>query len=403
MCLRHYNEICLIVYDWLEQRDALQNPRKVLRESGIFKELVDRVVTQVNCNLVELALTTALCAVGPQNEGPPPREVYDKLLALMRLLPRDEKVERCFEIVMAYGSGGWPFMRYPPFRTSWYGQWARAYLWLKEEAKIWIYRSFEWLNQTVISFEDTIISAWNGYKNFPMLDHPQRAIHQGIDLLAHEIVHLLIHNRCYCYMLEGGRTTSQHRQERFDRHILEHQIASWNPGKASLWNFIAQAIKGSMTVDRQFASGSFVQGLLYEMMYTDGNIKLRLGNVLNKYCRHHKEFYEGDRCPYCKQVHFDETTDARITRRLIVIPFSNNGPYMEEPWWHCKSCNGSSHGENYYPCRKCRPQAGRGIVHGKLHDKCPICGRGHAMRRGPSWVYVRQFGKMHKVGDNDDL
>jgi hypothetical protein len=403
MCLDHYDEIYSFVSSWLKEQIALQKKpkalqkkikvlrdpekiqnllesifaHKVLRDPKKIQNLVDSIIAHVSCcdNPLEVALITGLCALGPQKAGPPPEHLYNELLHLVRKKFSTEELKklseeeqdklsievqkiRVFEMVVAYGVGGWPLMKYRRRSNSWENpQWDRPYRLFKEEVKYWIYESFKWLNGNVKYFENEEIS-----------DRKKK-------LIVEQVLWMIIDGTCTCYTWEGRRVTPGQSKKREDRHDLEHKLASWAPAGTSLLNFIANAVKGPRNGHLPFGSGGFSTGILYDYLQRDV-IRLWFGKVLHKYCPKHEKTYEGDWCPYCKEGHFDETVERLVTRRLIVIPISKYGPYNydEKGWWRCKNLEC----KNYYRA---------------YHNKCPLCGCVHPQRR--SSVYVRQFGPTH--------
>lgn len=364
---QRYQQSYTIVQQWLTAQEAWLHPRKVLRDAT--QHLVQEAATQLRGACVVRMLIVALCAVGPEGVGPPPREVYGALLGLLRRLPRQQRVQRCLEVVVAYGTGGWPVLRHPPYATPWHAAWPRTFDLLREEIEGWMQRVLAWLDDIVIGFARAMQGAgWN--------TPAQQAI------LAHEISYLLVEGRCDCYQRHDPSKTAT------AQHLREHQLLAWSPdlvsqrgARVTLWDFVAQAVKGAVIGRQQFAAGAFVAGMLYPLLYRQ--VQLTLGRVARKRCPHCDRPYEVHLalCPHCDQQ-FDPTRDAIVAERLLIIP-SPTGPYWPQPWWRCDPCAQSPRGENYFRCQHCQPDR----CHPTVHDACPRCRAQHGQRA--SWLFER--------------
>jgi hypothetical protein len=130
------------------------------------------------------------------------------------------------EIVVAFGVG---WRRYPQGEDGWVELWPRAFERLVQYVYGLMRAADKWLRFDI---------QLNGYAftaPFPSAD------------VAEIIALELCRGMCRCWRLRHpdppGPSDRQARQ-RATRCLLEHRLASWNPSGASLFNFIALAVKG---------------------------------------------------------------------------------------------------------------------------------------------------------------
>jgi hypothetical protein len=380
---QRYDQAYLIVQQQLTTQGAWHTPRAVLRGEAKLQDLISAVTPRVYGAPSIRVLTVLLCAIGPQGVGPPPPEVYGELLGLLRRLQPRQRVARCLEVVVAYGTGGWPVLREPPYATPWHDAWPQAYSPLtggliKDEIEGWVKRSWTWLRHRVIDFDEAIHGVgWD-------------AVTQP-GMLAWDLSSMLVQGRCDCYRLRDAEKPPP------ALHLRQHQLLAWGPELVSprgaiitLWDFIAQAVKGALIQRQQFAAGAFVAGMLYPLFARE--IGLTLGHVARRHCPNRAShanacYYEVHlaACPRCQHP-FDHRQDVIVSQRLLIIP----GRYLPQPWWHCHPCRQSPRSENYFRCEQCRPsrpgETG-GNEHGTPEDTCPLCNAPHGLRA--SQLYER--------------
>jgi hypothetical protein len=335
--------------DWCQRHSPLD-----IRDESKFAALLEDITMEDDeC---EIALMAAMYALGPSDAGPPPQQMRDELLELAycHLSNADKYAQRSVEFAAAYGCG-WPGegVNVP---GAWGQPWGLAYQMLMNEVKGWLLSSDEWLRTEVkdYRFREVFREDWFN----PFVHHA--------DLLADRFCR----GFCNCWQLrdeEGIFDTpiDSNARRKAERCAREHDLLAWNPQKDSLWNFIAQAVKGPKRRGQQtghlgFASGAFVQGMFYPELYRNDEIDLRFGKVLFKRCHECETEYEGESCTNTDcYMPFDETRTVITDKRRLLVK-APVGCYRPEWWWKC-AC------KNYYKPQNCHPKEDQ---NGVRHSYC---------------------------------
>ncbi|HXP63333.1 MAG TPA: hypothetical protein VN829_22720 [Dongiaceae bacterium] len=318
---------------------------------------------------------------GPASD--PPAEVVRHVSRLVRAragaalgqVLRGEPVglARLSQLVAAYGLGWCRQLRFTEWESrpcGWGGVWDRAADWLLGV----VYKGMLGASR--------FLEFGLGVEGYAFRRHPE--LTRGV---AQTLAVWLITGTCRCSRLPLGHSSAgaglANCLRRMARCLRQHSIVGWDPERASLSDFVFQAVKGARTPKRRhFAPKALVQGMHYWNLHHLSHI--HFADVLVWVCgADGSRNFEGLPCLQCRDEGRGGAVDPlafRTVLRRLIVPKQYDGRYYPTAYWHCQHCgkNGCADhpnfpGGHYYP---------------EERRSCPWCGkpRGAGARR--SQVYL---------------
>lgn len=364
-----YAEILATVREHL--RGAAERPWSVIEpEADAYLRLLETVTARLNWegDLLPLsaAVSMALVHVPTFSE-----EAHREVIRIVEdSLPKEQRVRRCIEVVIAYESNAWPCPRVGVEPNP------VAVAWLAAIVRLSIIKSFRWLRGRVTNLWEIIGTDKEHF----------------FDLTADHVTWQLLHGACDCIKLterHDYRVNKKNVEEMSRRHLRDHFLSAWHPERQYLWDFLANAVRGRGGLK----PGSIRQGMVYSTFQEE--LGARVANLPRKYCIHLGKFYalHDTICPYCKFPHPASETPVEVALEIIltrVYPGPDGRlPYrvIETKWWRCQTCakvaelTGGEVTQHFFPDDA--DPAKKGI--------CPLCGknlRGRGKSCGEAFVRV---------------
>ncbi|RKZ83297.1 MAG: hypothetical protein DRR19_19330 [Candidatus Parabeggiatoa sp. nov. 1] len=318
MCGSLYSQ----VHEWLDKK-----PEFKITDPEQF-DLLRNDIKAVG-NEDEIALTIAMCALGPK-AGEPPEEMRPHLYELLtnKIPDNKERIRRAVEFAIAYGCG-WQRGN-TRHKKGWEGIWHGALDAMEGLLSLFILQACK-----ALAYQGP---GPGGVRYFPR--HPVDEEIQDVQLIAMQLI----------------RGKYQEGQPKYKRY---HALSEWEPREGNLYGFLQWAIQGSVAKPqihdyiRIPRVGYFGQGMYYPVLEENG--LLLKGDMEFKKCQEilpngktcETEF-EGNKCrrEECQKP-FNHKISRMIKKRMLYVP----SVYQYKSRQRCNACG------NYFV--------------GKL---CPLCG-----------------------------
>lgn len=274
-------------------------------------------------------------------------------------LPPEDQVERCIEIAIAHGSGGWP--------EPWQGAGA-----VDGWSSSWIAKLVEHETRGVMRWFEGVVAggiSWGGDdRHFAAMS-------------AYEMMWGLVARDCNCVALTSRtdhRANARNARRMRERHDRDHCLASWRPEQGTLWEFLANAVRGRGGM----RAGSIRQGMFYPQLVE--TLGLRVGNVPMNYCIDCHDTYARHEqiCGGCG-ANGDRLGTPTVLRRRFIV---DGAAIHKQKWWRCRPCEAARRLTRGRLDSHAFPDTGDAGV----NEECPLCGetaRGTGKKRAE--VYTR--------------